>query len=101
MRKLLTLTAAAALVAAFGLAAGPASAQTQKNCSVDGDNTIGCIITKGAKLQSDHALFGSGDTAIYCGVKLDLFVEPWTLHVSASARIDMGRIKMCEDTNAK
>ncbi len=96
MRKLLTLTAAAAFVAAFGFAAGPASAQTQKNCSVDGDNTIGCIITKGAKLQSDHALFSSaaGDSAIYCGVELDLFVEPWTLHVTASAPSSGGTVKI-------
>ena len=36
--------------------------------------------------QSDHALFGSPpDTAIYCGVELDEFVEPWTLHITASA----------------
>ena len=35
--------------------------------------------------QSDHALYFPGtDDAIYCGVDLDEFVEPWTLHVTAS-----------------
>lgn len=84
MRKLLTLTAAAALVAAFGFAAGPASAQSfqRANCSGEGN----CIVIKGAKLQSDHALYNRGpDTAIYCGVELNQFVEPWTLHLSATA----------------
>ena len=95
MRKLLTLTAAAALAAAFGFAAGPASAQTQKNCQNTGSGD-GCIIIKGAELQSDHALFSftDGDTAIYCGVFLDKFVEPWTLHVAASAPSSGGNVKI-------
>ena len=86
MRKLLTLSAAAALAVAFGFAAGPASADKQTNCTNTGTDAFGCNIIKGAKLQSDHALYGRGDdTAIFCGVKLDQFVEPWTLHVSATA----------------
>ena len=34
--------------------------------------------------QSDHALFGPGDTAIYCGVAPGKGAEPYTLHVSAT-----------------
>ena len=93
MRKLLTLTAAAALVAAFGFAAGPASAQKQ-TCSGGGCDQS--IVKGSVKGQSDHALFSSaaGDTAIYCGVELDLFVEPWTLHVAASAPSSNGKVKI-------
>lgn len=36
--------------------------------------------------QSDHALFGPGDTAIYCGVAtIGNQGEPYTLHVAATA----------------
>ncbi len=85
MRKLLTLTAAAAFVAAFGFAAGPASAQKIQNCDNSGTGAFGCNIIKGPELQSDHALFGAPpDTAIYCGVKLDNFVLRCTLLFSDS-----------------
>lgn len=96
MRKFLTLTAAVAFVAAFGFAAGPASAQSFQRADCSGDGSENCTVIKGAELQSDHALFSSaaGATAIYCGVKLDQFVEPWTLHVSASAPTVPGLVRI-------
>lgn len=32
--------------------------------------------------QSDHALWGGGDTNLYCGVRTH--IEPWELHISAT-----------------
>ncbi|MBI2913543.1 MAG: hypothetical protein HYY03_06445 [Chloroflexi bacterium] len=43
--------------------------------------------------QSDHALFGSGDTAIYCGVEQSK-AEPWILHVSATAPSSAGTLRI-------
>ena len=94
MRKLGTLTAVAALmIGALALAVAPATADKQTN---SGTQTGSQIIIKGQKGQSDHALFTSdgGDTAIYCGVELDLLVEPWFLHVSASAPSAAGAIRI-------
>ena len=93
MRKLFTLTAAALALVAFGFVwTASADKQTQTNTGDDNTQTI----IKGQKGQSDHALytFDGGDTAIYCGVELDDLVEPWFLHVSASAPSEAGSIRI-------
>lgn len=40
--------------------------------------------------QSDHALFGPGDTNLYCGVGKK--IEPWTLHISATTGSTAGTL---------
>jgi len=88
---------ASALAGAI-LAAGPVGADKQIG---DGDGGSSQIIdkSKGGTGQSDHALYGGGDTAIYCGVALNEFVEPWTLHLSASAGLDGGRVTITFNDN--
>ena len=71
-------------VTAFKLAAGSVTAAALAAGSV-----TAAALAPGLRgaTQSDHALFtsGGGDTAIFCGVELDEFVEPWTLHITGSA----------------
>lgn len=77
MRRLGTLTAIVAFVAAFTLAfgIGPASAFHLP------------------PFESDHALLdGANGDKVYCGVKTR--VEPWTLHVSATPGTDPGFLKL-------
>ena len=90
MRKLLTLTVAAAIAVAFGFAAGPASAQKQTGCSGDGS----CIIIKDADLGSDFATFdgadpGSGGLCSVTNAAEDaLVVAPWRWYVSIANGTD-------------
>ncbi len=92
MRKLLTLTAAAALVAAFGFAAGPASAQSFQRADCSGEGN--CIVIKDADLGSDFALFdgasaGSGGLcSVTNSTESALVVAPWRWYVSIANGTD-------------
>ncbi len=74
MRKLLTLTAAAAFVAAFGFDVGPAA-----RAAPPGLGTLHDV-------QSDYLDMDPPDSDAYCGV--DAQSEPWTLRVTVSNRDD-------------
>jgi len=72
-----------ALMAYVLLAMNPFATSSASADNDDDDKRLG---------QSDHALWGPGDTNLYCGVGRHR--EPWTLHISATTGSSEGTLTL-------
>ena len=83
MRKL-AVVCGLALMASVMLAMSPFATSL---ASADNEND-----DEDKRGQSDHALWGGGDTNLYCGVSRRR--EPWTLHISATTGPSVGTLTL-------